>query len=1617
MSHSPTGRRLPLKLHLNSFLQSRKGSRRELLALLIAGFMLLQPMVLMAQGGRSAKTPSSSGLQKGKGIIAPKPPAPSAALTSGNVVVYRVGDGSAGLTANATAVFLDEYATSGGPVVQSIAMPTTVNGSNKRLTASGTATTEGLMTRSADGNYLLLPGYDVATGTTTITTSTSATVNRVIGRVNSVGTIDTTTALTDAISGGNPRGASSSNGTDLYISGTSAGGGIRYAAFGATTSTSLTTTPTNIRATNVFNGQLYISSASGTFLGVATVGSGLQTTAGQTTTPLPGFPTTGTHSSYQFAFANTTTLYVADDGSAANGGGIQKWTLSGGTWSLAYILLNNGSTTTAVRGLTVDGSGANPVIYATTAVASANALIKVTDTGAGSTATTIATAPANTAFRGVALTPGDAAPSVTSTTPANSATGVALNSDVSITFSEAVNLDATPATVSCATSGAHTYTIGTSDNLTFTVNPDSDFVNGEVCTVTVDDVKVHDQDANDPPDNMAADYVFSFTTVPATPTLNIGDVTQAEGDAGTTNFNFNVSLTAPAGGGGVSFTVNTADGVTNPANAGSDYVQITNGAGSITSGNTSTTVTVTVNGDTTPESNETFFVNISNITGANAGDVQGLGTITNDDVTLTPIHTIQGSGTASALVGNSVTTRGIVTGIKPGSSGGFFIQEPDASVDADPNTSEGIFVFTGSSPPAAAVVGNYVQVAGTVQEFVFASDPNSPPITEISGTVTASVLTAGNTLPTAHTLTGAETTAASGTTNPLDSLEEFEFMRVTVPSLTAVAPTDGTINEPNATVSGNDVFYGVVTGVARPFREAGVNVSDATALGLPGTIPRFDENPERIRVDSDGQPGTTAVDVPAGTVLTNVTGPLDYSFRTYTILPDTTISLPALPGSVAAPTPTANEVTVASFNMERFFDDTNDPSIGEPVLTTTAYNKRLDKASQIIRNVQRKPDVIGVEEMENLTVLQAVAAKVNSDVGNPAQVNYQAYLVEGNDPGGIDVGFLVNAARITVVDVTQFGKTTTFTNPDSSTSTLNDRPPLVLRATAPRPGGGTFAFTVIVNHLRSLNGVDDTGPGSNGWATEGDRVRAKRNFQAEYLANLIQARQVSDPTERIITVGDMNAFRVNDGYVDMIDTILGTPVPDNQTLVSGDGADLVNPNLTDLVDTLTPAQQYSYSFDGNAQTLDHIIVNQPALAVTNRFTYARDDADFPVKNYELANELRLSDHDQPIVYLSLLQPASAGQLIISEFRNRGPNGVADEYVEVYNNTALNHTVQSSDGSAGYSIVAQDNILRCTIPNGTVIPARGHYLCVNSAGYSLGNYPAASGTTATGDASFTTDIPDNNGVALFNSATTFNGSTVLDSVGFTSTPAGVFKEGTGLPTLAASAINYAFYRDTCGKGGSPTTGGPCPTGGLPADTNNNAADFIFVDTQGTATAAGQRIGAPGPENLSSPIQRNSAFGLTLLDPGVSSSTSPNRFRDFTSDPPNNSTFGTLSVRRTVTNNTGVSVTRLRFRVVDITTFPVPGGYADLRVRSSSGPVVISITGPNAACPANSCTVQATTLETPPLQSLGGGYNSTVSAGTVTLGSPLAPGATMNVQFLLGIQQTGTFRFFINVEALP
>ena len=159
---------------------------------------------------------------------------------------------------------------------------------------------------------------------------------------------------------------------------------------------------------------------------------------------------------------------------------------------------------------------------------------------------------------------------------------------------------------------------------------------------------------------------------------------------------------------------------------------------------------------------------------------------------------------------------------------------------------------------------------------------------------------------------------------------------------------------------------------------------------------------------------------------------------------------------------------------------------------------------------------------------------------------------------------------------------------------------------------------------------------------------------------------------------------------------------------------------------------------------------------------------------------------------------------------------------------------------------------------------------------------------------------------------------------------------------------------------------------------------------------------------------------LLDATKGAPAIPNRVRDFA--PVTNGAQGTLSVRRRFVNNTGGNVTQLRFRIVDFSSLSMTDGIADLRAVNSMTISVGGITD-TATCAATgtpatppcTVTVHGTTIEQPPTQSMGGALNS--SMGTVSLPTPLAPGASVNVQFLLGVQQTGSFKFFFNIEALP
>ena len=244
---------------------------------------------------------------------------------------------------------------------------------------------------------------------------------------------------------------------------------------------------------------------------------------------------------------------------------------------------------------------------------------------------------------------------------------------------------------------------------------------------------------------------------------------------------------------------------------------------------------------------------------------------------------------------------------------------------------------------------------------------------------------------------------------------------------------------------------------------------------------------------------------------------------------------------------------------------------------------------------------------------------------------YTASLVEGNDVGGIDVGFVVRSTA-TVNSGAQRGKTETFS---CDGALLHDRPPLLLRATY-TAGGANFPVAVLVVHMRSRGSIDlatDTCAAN----PSVQRVRQKRLEQAQSVATMAQNFQVANPTVPLVVTGDFNAFEFTDGYADVIGQIRGDIDPAQNQL---SGPEITNPVLFNQVFRRPPADRYSFVFAGSAQVLDHALVTRNALPYVTGFEYGRGNADAPKIYVDQGCSpldttilpLRASDHDGGVLY-------------------------------------------------------------------------------------------------------------------------------------------------------------------------------------------------------------------------------------------------------------------------------------------------------------------------------------------------------------------------------------------------
>jgi hypothetical protein len=334
----------------------------------------------------------------------------SLSFVSGDLLVERMGDGSAALTSAATAIFFDEYSTN-GTLIESVAMPTNGNNTsgNYAVTDSGSAASDGFLTLSSNGQYIAFTGYSANVGTSGVTGAARTSIQTIAGTLSYNGTLSLTNLGTTAYGANNIRSAfSSDNGGNVWTAGANSTTGDVWSTHGGS-STQLTSGATGGNKTvNGADGQLYASNG----VSILSIGTGLPTSGTQTTTTLFGNISGGNIVQFFFADLSPTvpgvdTLYMANNQS--NTTAILKYSLVAGNWvptGMASIG-SLGNTTAGALGLTGEADGSGDIfLYGTTA----SSIFDLEDTSGydgtlSGTASSLVTASGNTAFRGIAYTP------------------------------------------------------------------------------------------------------------------------------------------------------------------------------------------------------------------------------------------------------------------------------------------------------------------------------------------------------------------------------------------------------------------------------------------------------------------------------------------------------------------------------------------------------------------------------------------------------------------------------------------------------------------------------------------------------------------------------------------------------------------------------------------------------------------------------------------------------------------------------------------------------------------------------------------------------------------------------------------------------------------------------------------------------------------------------------------------------------------------------------------------------------------------------------------------------------------------------------------------------------
>ncbi|HYZ27643.1 MAG TPA: lamin tail domain-containing protein, partial [Thermoleophilaceae bacterium] len=553
------------------------------------------------------------------------------------------------------------------------------------------------------------------------------------------------------------------------------------------------------------------------------------------------------------------------------------------------------------------------------------------------------------------------------------------------------------------------------------------------------------------------------------------------------------------------------------------------------------------------------------------------------------IHDIQGAGHTSPHAGETVTTTGIVTAKR---SNGFYLQDPAG--DGDDATSEGIFVFTSSAPTVA--IGDGLSLEGTVQEFrPGGAGTANLTTTEIAGpsiTVVSSgnplpapvVIGPGGRVPPPQVIEDDGFASFDSGADGIDFYESLEGQRVEVDDAVAVGPTaDFGSNREIPVLADNGADAGV-----------------RTARG--GIVVRQDDfNPERIILNDliAGGPKLPPVNVadsfPGATV-----GVIDYSFGNYKLevasLPD------RAQGGLQRETtaaPGVGQLAVATFNVENL--DPKDPP------------EKFAALAKVIVDNMRAPDLISVEEVQddngaaNDSVVSAEEtwSRLTDAIAAAGGPHYEHRQIDpvddqdGGEPGGnIRVGFLFRTDRgLGFVDRPGGGSTTPVAveegsdGPQLSVSPGRIEPANSAFKNSRKPLAGEFTYDghrlfAVANHWNSKGGDD---PLYGRFQPPARSSETQRNQQAQLVHDFAADVLAADPDARVLVLGDLNDFE----FSSALGTLKGSPAI-----------------LDDLAAGLPQDERYSYVFEGNSQTLDHVVVSHSVSSALRAFDVVHVNSEF-----------------------------------------------------------------------------------------------------------------------------------------------------------------------------------------------------------------------------------------------------------------------------------------------------------------------------------------------------------------------------------------------------------------------